>query len=267
MPWVDRDDIRLFFEDRGGGHAVVLMHGFLCSGEMWSYQVPDLARSHRVLNVDMRGHGESGPVEEPFRIVDLVDDVVTILDEVGVESAVWAGLSIGGMIALRAALAAPDRVEALIVVDSSAEVDPALARAKYRLLGAVARVVGIRPVLGPVIRLMFGRSTRRDQPELVAEWRQRFAEVHVPSILAGLESLIRRRPTLDRLGEIRVPTLVVVGEEDTSLPPSRSRAIAAAITGAELVVVPEAGHLSALEQPQAVTEAMREFLDQLPPPR
>lgn len=266
MPWTDRDEIRLYFDDLGSGRPIVLMHSFLCSREMWSYQAAELAASYRVVNLDMRGHGDSGPAEDPFTLDDLVDDVVVVLDHLGIERAVWGGLSIGGMIALRAALTVPDRIDALIVADSSAERDPLFERTKYRFLGAVARVVGIRPVLGQIVRIMFGRSTRRDNPALVAEWRERFAAVHLPSILQGLDCLIRRPAVLDRLDTIRVPTLVLVGEEDAGQPPRRSRAIASAIPGSELVIVPEAGHLSALEQPERMTEAMRDFLDRTVPP-
>ncbi|MDX1644044.1 MAG: alpha/beta fold hydrolase, partial [Thermoanaerobaculia bacterium] len=134
MPWTDRDEIRLFFDDLGSGRPILLLHSFLCSREMWSYQAADLARSYRVVNADLRGHGDSGPAEAPFTLDDLVDDAVVVLDHLGIERAVWAGLSIGGMIALRAALIAPDRVDALIVADSSAERDPLLQRAKHRLL-------------------------------------------------------------------------------------------------------------------------------------
>ena len=266
MPWTDRDEIRLFFDDLGSGRPILLLHSFLCSREMWSYQAADLARSYRVVNADLRGHGDSGPAEAPFTLDDLVDDAVVVLDHLGIERAVWAGLSIGGMIALRAALIAPDRVDALIVADSSAERDPLLQRAKHRLLGTVARLVGIRPVLGPITRIMFGRSTRRDNPALVAEWRGRFAAVHLPSILFGLDCLNDRTAVLDRLDTVRRPTLVLVGQEDVAQPPRRSRAIAAAIPGAELVTVPKAGHLSALEQPETVTEAMLDFLYRAVPP-
>lgn len=265
MPWTDRQEIRLFFEDTGSGHAIVLLHSFLCSREMWRFQADELARSYRIVNVDLRGHGDSGPVEEPITIQDLVDDVVTILDDVGVERAVWAGLSLGGMIAMHAGLMVPDRVDALIIADSSAERDPLRVRVEYRLLALVARWAGIDPVLGQVTRLMFGATTRRREPALVAEWRQRFGAVHVPSILALLDGLNRRPSILGQLGSLRLPALVIVGEEDATLPPRRSRAIAAAIPGAELVVIPEAGHLTALEQPGAVTAAMRDFLHRVAP--
>ena len=108
MPSIERDCLKIHFEDLGSGPPVVLGHSFLCSGEMWSPQVPKLAERHRVINIDERGHGHSGKLSEPFDLYDMVDDVLAVLDHLGIKNAVWAGLSIGGMVALRAALAFPD---------------------------------------------------------------------------------------------------------------------------------------------------------------
>jgi 3-oxoadipate enol-lactonase len=260
VTWVDRDDIRISFEDTGAGRCVVLGHSFLCSREMWARQAADLSESFRVINLDARGHGGSGPAEDPFTFDDLVDDVVTVLDHLGIERAVWGGLSLGGMTALRAAITVPDRVDALIVVDSSAGIDPLPVRVKYRLMASAARALGMRRLMPSVLPIMFGRTTLAQQPDLVAEWGERMASMHLASMLTCLDALNGREAMLDRLGDVDVPALVLVGEEDKAQPPSRSRAIADALPNAELVVIPEAGHLSALEQPEAVSQVMRDFL-------
>jgi 3-oxoadipate enol-lactonase len=264
MAVVERGAIRIFYEDAGSGLCVVLGHSFLCSGEMWAPQVAPLAERFRVVNVDFRGHGRSGPAKEPFSLEDMVDDVVAVLDALGVERAVWAGLSIGGMVALRAALRLPERVSGLILADTTARAESAGKRMQYHALGLVARVGGFRPVLPFVLPLMFGGTTRRTRPDLVREWSARFAAAHVPSTLAALGALLGRRSLLPRLGEIRSPCLVIVGEEDAALPPFHSREIVEAVPGARLVTIPEAGHLTSLEQPEAVTQAMQGFLASLP---
>lgn len=266
MPFIDRDELRLAFDDSGPGDAdpshppLVLGHSFLCTREMWAQQVGPLSRSYRVLNLDLRGHGDCGPVEDPFTLDDLVDDVVTVLDHLEVERAVWCGLSIGGMTAMRAALVHPDRVAALIIADSSAAAEAPATRLKYRFLATAARLLGVRRLIPAVEPIFFGRTTLREQPELVREWGERMAGTHLPSLLTVLDMLLRRQSMLERLGEVRVPALILVGEEDRATPPARSRDIARAIPGAELVVIPEAGHLSALEQPEAVTAVMLDFL-------
>lgn len=260
MPFIDRDELRLAFEDLGAGRPIVLGHSFLCSREMWAYQARELSRSHRVLNLDLRGHGDSGPAEDPFTFADLVDDVVTVLDHFEIERAIWCGLSIGGMTAMHAALSVPERVEALIVAGSSAAAEPLGKRLKYRLLASAARLLGMRRLMPAVLPIMFGRTTLREQPELVAEWGERMASMRLPTMLNVLDTLMRRAAMVDGLRKIRMPALVLVGEEDRSQPPERSRQIADAIPGAELVLIPEAGHLAALEQPEVVAEVIRDFL-------
>lgn len=261
MPTVRRDDLDLHYTVHGDGRPIVLGHSFLCSGAMWAPQVEPLAAAgYRVINVDARGHGESGPVGSDFTIYDMVGDILAVLDDLGVERAVWAGLSIGGMVALRAALTAPERVEALILLDTDAGPESASKRFKYSVLGVLARTIGVGPVTPQVLPLMFGSTTRRLRPDLVEEWRERFAGVHVPSILRMLGALKRRDDLVPRLPEITVPALVVVGVEDVSLPPVHSRVLAQGLPDSKLVEIPGSGHLSALEQPEAVTEAMLEFL-------
>ncbi len=260
MPEVESRGVRIVFDDRGAGRAVVLAHSFLASGAMWAPVVPVLSEGFRVVNVDLRGHGRSGPADAPFTLYDMVADVVAVLDGLAIGRAVWAGLSIGGMIAMRAALVAPERVSGLILLDTDAGAEKPGVALRYRLMALGARLVGLRPFLPSIMPLMFGRTTRRTRPDLVAEWRRRITAAHVPSMLRTLGALVRRDDLGGRLGAVTAPTLVLVGAEDAALPPSRSRRIAAAIPGARLEEIPLAGHLAALEQPAAVSAAMLRFL-------
>ena len=260
--------IELFYEVTdpsrdASGLPVILGHSFLCSGEMWRHQVPALAKTRRVLNVDFRGHGRSAAVTDPFSIEDLADDLAAVLDAEGVDRAVWGGLSIGGMTVLRGALQHPERVAGLMVLDSHAGAETRWKRFKYRLLATGARFLGLRPFLPAITPLMFGRTTRREQSELVDEWEGRFVAQHVPSMVHGVGALNRRTSLVGRLTEIDVPALVLVGEEDRALRPALSEEMALGLPRAELVRIPRVGHLSALENPEAVTEAMESFLGRL----
>ena len=127
-------------------------------------------------------------------------------------------------------------------------------------MGLGARLLGIGPFLSPISRLMFGATTRRQNPALVSEWKREFSTVHIPSVLRGLDALMQRDSLLARLPQISVPALVLVGKEDRSLPPSLARRIHDLLPDSRLVQIPAAGHLSALEQPAAVTEAILDFL-------
>lgn len=263
MPTIERNGVQIYFEDVGSGPAIVLGHSFLCSGEMWRPQVGPLSARCRVINVDARGHGRSGPLSEAFDLYEMVADVVAVLDHVGVDRAVWAGLSIGGMVAMRAAITVPDRVAGLILADSHAGPESTYKKLKYRAMALGVKTLGVEPFLTAISKLMFGVTTRQRNPELVTVWRQRFGSVDVPSMLLGLGALVTRDAVVERLRVVEVPALVIVGAEDVSLPPALSREIADALPNASLVVIPESGHLSALEQPESVTDAMLRFLETL----
>jgi pimeloyl-ACP methyl ester carboxylesterase len=263
LPKADSQGISIHFDESGSGPPVVLGHSFLCSGEMWAPQLPALSERFRVVNVDYRGHGRSERAEKPCSLYDLMADQLAVLDELGIERAVWAGLSIGGMVALRAALTAPERVAGLMLLDTHAGSELLYKRFKYRLMGFGVRAFGTKPLLPAILPLMFGKTTLETRPELVAEWTERFSGVDVPSILNVLIALTTRDSVIDRLGEIEAPALVVVGSEDRSLPPPFARQIAAGLPNGELVEVPAAGHLSTLEQPEVVTAAIVEFLERL----
>ncbi len=257
---VESRGVEIAFEVAGEGPTLVLGHSFLCSGAMWEPQLGPLSAENRVVNVDSRGHGASGRIAAPFTLYDLVEDVLAVLDHLGVERAVWAGLSIGGMVALRAALGAPARVSGLILADTDGGSEGPWNRLKHASLAWLVRGLGIRPVLPQLARLMFGATTRRTRPDLVRQWVDRFARADVRSALLTLAALDGRDDLLPELPSIRVPALVLVGAEDRSLPRERSRRIARALPQARFVEVPRAGHLSSLEQPAAVTAAMLEFL-------
>lgn len=267
MPYLKRDNgVRLYYDVRGAGPPVILGHSFLCSGAMWNWQLDPLARRHLVINVDLRGHGRSGVAPAPFDLYDLVDDLLAILDRLGLQSAVWAGLSIGGMVALRAALVAPDRVSGLILLDTDAGAETGWNKRKYKVLTAAARLLGTEPLLHRVERMMFCRHTRKTQPDLVKEWHTRFAAVPLDTIRLTVAALSARDTILDKLARVQVPALVMVGAEDQPLPPARAKQIAAALPRARLQIVDQAGHLCTLEQPHFVTAAMLAFLGELPPP-
>ncbi|WP_158294566.1 alpha/beta fold hydrolase [Halomonas urmiana] len=267
MSVIDHQGVAIAYEEAGTGLPIVLVHSFLGSGEIWRAQVPVLAAQHRVINVDLRGHGGSGHLTEPFTLYDAVDDVIVVLDALGIQRAVWCGLSMGGMVALRAAIQHPQRVAGLILMDTDAGAESVWHKVKYRAMGGAVSAFGVRPLLPFVTRLMFGAATRRDNPALVSETRAMMGRNHVPSALKCLAALMRRDSVVGRLHEIDVPALVVVGEEDRMLPPSLSRRIQAELPDARLTTIPDAGHMTPIEQPERVNAAVLAFLATLAHPR
>lgn len=263
MPAVIQEGTEIHYTLSGSGPPILLGHSFLCSRDMWAPQVGPLSERHLVINVDARGHGDSAPAPSGSTLDDMLADMLAVLDDVGTDSAIWAGLSMGGMVAMKAALETPERVRALILLDTDAGTESAFSRLKYALLARIAGLFGIRPVLPQVMRLMFGKTTLRERRTLSDEWRQRFASVDVPSIRNMVGTISGREDVTGRLGEITAPTLVIVGSEDTALPPECSLRIANEIPNAEYIAIEGAGHLSTLEQPELVTPTMLKFLAKL----
>ena len=263
MPTVNRDGIALHYEVAGAGPAIVLTHGFLCDGSLFAEQVPALARGHRVINVDLRGHGRSGSSDSAYTIYDLVADVLAVLDAERVDSAVWMGLSIGGFLSLRAALTHRQRVRALVLLDTDAGTECAWKKLKYAAMKWLLRALGPRFIVPATMPIMLGRTTLQSRPQLREHYRSLFLGVRVRSACRGIDAITDRDDLLARLGEITVPALVLVGAEDRALPVRRSRRIADGIAGAQLVVIPQAGHLASAENPLPVTAAVTAFLTQL----
>ena len=265
MPQIASQGTQLHYEDTGSGPVMLLSHSWFCDGRQWP-QVPVLAESgYRVLNLDNRGHGQSGPHRAPFTLWDMADDLVAVLDHAGVDQAILVGLSIGGMASIRATLRYPERVRALVLADTGAAAQGIVNRVKITALGPFVRTPARRLVAPQVVNSMFGPTARRDQPDLALTWRDRFLAQDAESMLTAARALVGREDLTNRLAEITAPTLVIVGEEDKDPGPAAAVSMAARIPGARLVALPETGHLSALEQPDAFGAALLSFAATLPP--
>jgi len=214
MPKVERAGATIHYEASGSGPAIVFTHSFLCDSSVFAHQVAALQRHWRVINVDLRGHGRSSPALTPVSFYDFAEDVIAVLDAEGVDRAVWAGLSMGGFTSLRAALTRPERVAALVLMDTDAGTAPWGRRVQYALMRGLARIFGSSVMGSRVLPIMFGRTTLAEQPELCEAYRQRFVAMDTRSMLTVGSAVDARDDLVPKLGQISCPTLVVVGEED-----------------------------------------------------
>jgi pimeloyl-ACP methyl ester carboxylesterase len=259
MPFLSCEGRRIHYTVTGEGPPLLLAHSFLCSIAMWEPQIAALSAEFQVIAVDARGHGESGEADSRFTMWDSAEDHIAVLDELKIDRAHWAGLSMGGMAGLRAALRHPSRIASLVLFDTDGGPESRFVRLKYVGMSLVARTMGVKPLVPQIKPLMFGRSTLAGQPDLVARWEARWLELHVPSMINGISAIAGREDLLPRLGAIACPAVVIVGSQDRALPVPRSQKLAAALR-CECIELPDAGHLSVQEQPAVTTEAMRTFL-------
>lgn len=226
---------------------------------MWAPQTSALADAFRCITVDTRGFGESSATP-PFTIDRYADDVIAVLDLLGVATAAMVGLSMGGYIAFALWRRAPHRVSALVLADTRAGVDTPETRQRRHELIALARNDGPAAVVDRQLVGLLGKSTRQRRPDVEKTVRAISRSATVDGIVGALEAMLGRQDSTPTLATIHVPTLVVVGEEDVITPPKEARAMQAAIEGSRLEVLGHAGHLSNLERPAAFNAGLSEFL-------
>jgi pimeloyl-ACP methyl ester carboxylesterase len=267
MPYVRTRLGRWFYEERGaarrpGDPTIVLWHSLLFDGGMWKHQVEPLSALGRVVMFDGPGHGKS-EVPPPFSLEDNADAIIDALAELQIERTVMVGLSWGGMVGMRLALQHPQRVRALALLDTNAEAEQRARVVKYRVFVSFGRRFGMPKLaadtqLGPIY---FAAGSRARDPQLVDRFARTMNGFPREGVArASLAVVVHRKDILARLGSIKAPTLVLCGREDKATPPVHSERIAHAIPGAKLVMVEGAGHVSALEQPRAVNEALVPFV-------
>ena len=257
-----RDGQKLYYEDFGNGPPIVFIHSFLANRTMWDAEVLRFQDSYRVIVVDLRGHGNAG-VSAPHTLYDMVDDVIAVLDHAGVKQAIWCGLSIGGMITVRAALRYPNRVKAMLLLNTDAAAEAPKVLAKHKTLAFIVRTLGVKPVLTPVMKMMFGKTAHATQPALIKTWRDKLADVHVPSMMRSLNALDKRDDVLESLSEVDIPALIIHGMEDTAIHHSRGQRLANALPNREYLLYEQLGHLSNLERPEIIQDALTAFLQKL----
>ena len=259
MPYADVNGQRLFFSDSGtGDDVIVFSHGFLMDHTMFDAQVGAFEDRRRCIVWDERGHGQTETTDEPFSYWDSARDLLGLLDHLGVGRAVLAGMSQGGYLSLRAALIAPERVRALVLMDTQAGVeDPAKVAVYDQLIEAWMAPDGPpQEVIDTVAAIILGPGYD-DTPR----WQERWRAIPKPAVRQIYTTLMSREDDVNpRLAELVMPALVVHGAEDLAIDLDVARGFAAALPDAELVVVDGAGHAANLTHPDAVNAALEPFL-------
>jgi pimeloyl-ACP methyl ester carboxylesterase len=249
--------------DDGDGIPVVLLHAFPLHAGMWQPQIDGLARHTRIITVDAPGRGRSLALPQSVDLSERADQLGLLLDHLGIEKAVLVGLSMGGYTAFAFCRRHPGRLKGLVLADTRAQADSDEARAGRMAMIQSAEKDGVDAVADAMLPKLLGRTTTMSKPDLVRQVREWIRTIPVPVIVSDLRAMAARPDSSALLPSITVPTLVIVGEEDVPTPPAEARDMAGRIGGAEVAVIPQAGHLSNLEQPDRFNEVLKDYLDEL----
>ena len=242
----------------GRGRTVILLHGFPLHAAMWEPLHTTTPHGWTLITPDLRNFGESRGTPA-LSIDDHANDVLALLRHIGCEDAVIGGLSMGGYVTLAVHRLAPQRCRALILADTRAEADTDEAKANRVRLQATGRERGPDAVLQAMLPKLVGPGAQA--VGTVPEQLKAIARTNTPEgIVDGLEALKTRPDAGPGLAAIACPTLVIVGGDDALTPPSAAETLRDGIAGAQLVVLPDAGHMSNLEQPVAFALALWSFL-------
>jgi 3-oxoadipate enol-lactonase len=248
-------------EPRHGGaprHTVVLSHALGCDLSMWDALANGLAEDSRVIAYDHRGHGGSAAPAGPYTMAELADDAARLLEELATGPVVWVGLSMGGMVGQELALRHPALVKALVIANSTSGY-PDAARTLWDQRIAAVRAGGTQAIADAVMGRYFHDGFRAASAATVARFRQRLVTTDAAGYI-GCCAAVGGVDTTARLPQLAMPALVIAGELDQGTPLAMSQTMADTIPGAELVVLADASHLAAIEQPAAFARAVAGFI-------
>jgi 3-oxoadipate enol-lactonase len=237
---------------------LTLSHSLAADLTMWDPQMAVLTAKYRVLSYDTRGHGKTDAPAGGYTLDQLADDALALLDALGIQKTHWMGLSMGGMIGQTLALKAPERLSSLILCDTSSRIPPD-AKPLWDDRIRTAETQGMKPLVDGTVARWFTEPFRKQGGPELKRIEALIAGTN-PRGYAGCCHAIAGLNLTDRIGAIKLPTLIVVGEEDQGTPVAASRTINEQIKGSELAILKSASHLSNVEQPAAFTKAVTDFL-------
>ena len=249
--------IDLAYEDRGNGDPILCIHGFPLSHALWLPAAESLGDRYRFIMPDLRGMGQSGVTDEASMQI-YAEDLAALLDHLKIDGPVTVmGLSMGGYVAFEFVRRFAQRVSKLVLVDTQAGADSDEKKQERATVAQKVLSEGVYFVADGMLPKLFAKNA---DTELLDRWHAILSATEARGVAAALHAMASRPDSRESFGDIRVPTLVVVGEEDAITPPELSKEMAAGIAGARLEIVPGAGHMVPVEAPAVFNDILADFL-------
>ena len=257
----------LGYVDVGEGIPIILIHGLFLDHTAFAEQIDTFKDRHRIVAIDIHGHGTSSELDRSISLDEMAEDYFDLVQQLGIQQAIWGGVSLGGMTNLRIAIRHPEVVLGLLLLNTNAG------------KGAGKKVPSVEGLNAPLTMRflwhtqflkmkvlqagLFGRTTLETKPDLQRIWVEKMKPISSKSMKNAIEAVLSANSILEQLSSIQVPTIIAGGTEDTALPMSASRDIHEEIGNSILVEIPQCGHSTPVEQPEKVTELLGQLLSKL----
>jgi 3-oxoadipate enol-lactonase len=260
MSLVNNTAVSYIDEGPAEGRVVIFIHGFPLNKSMWEKQIEALQDEFRVIAYDIRGHGDSEAGNAHFSMDLFVNDLIGFMQSLNIEKAVLCGLSMGGYIALNAAINFPEHFDALILSDTSCTADSPKSRNKRIEAIESIRLNGLENFADESIKNLFASGSVDAKGAEIAAAREMIVNTSSQSVYNSMHALAVRKETCSRLSEIKIPVLILVGDEDKITPPIAAMVMHQNIRGSAFSIIEKAGHLSNMENPYEFNYLVKKFL-------
>ena len=260
------NDVLMSWREQGSGEPIIFVHAFPFHSGMWDGQLAALPAGWRGIAPDLRGFGKSTAAGDgPYTMDLFADDLVALMDHLGLDHAVVCGLSMGGYASMAFYRKHPTRVRALILCNTRAGADSEEGRQNRLALAARVRSDGVRAAVESMSPKLFSDHIRKTAPGVVSAAQQIMMSNAPESVARALEGMAQRPNSEPMLRSIEVPTIIGHGEDDATIAPGEAQILARGIRGSRIKLLPQVGHLSNLESPSEFNRVTGEFLELLPP--
>lgn len=267
MPTIRINDANIYYQDfneapNEAKETIVFAHGLLWDNEMFAPQIEQLKSTYRCIAFDFRGQGKSESTQSGYDMGSLSLDTKSLIEKLVDGPVHFLGLSMGGFIGMRLAIHHPELIKSLMLLETTADPEPEENKPKYRRLAFIAKWLGVGVIADKTMAIMFSQSFLNDpeKADVKNEWKARLKVLNRWTFGKAVKGVIERNGIYGRINKIDMPTLIVVGDEDVATTPAKAIRMHEAIKGSDLVIIAKAGHTSSIEQPNAVTKAIKEFL-------
>jgi pimeloyl-ACP methyl ester carboxylesterase len=257
------NSITIAYNDQGVGLPIVFLHAFPLNRTMWVAQENALSSQFRIITIDLRGHGESDAPLWRYTLDQSADDVRALLDQLEIKQALFAGLSMGGYILFVLYREYAERVKGLILADTRAQPDTAEGKNGRFQMAQTAYKKGPAAIADLMIPKLLSPSTIQSKPEIVRAVRKMIEGNQISGIAGDLMAMAERPDSVPLLKQVTCPTQIIVGELDQATPPTDATLMANQIPNARLAIIPDAAHLTNLEQPAAFNKIVTTFATDL----